>query len=392
MQCSESRTNNPNIFHLVHVVRRYGPVGGMERYVWELTLHLRDLGHSVTVVCERCHVPIPEGISVVELGEVAPRPRWVAAFRFSHRVAIWIEANPSPDRIIHSHERLNSHDITTFHGSIFATVFEKPWWHWVSLRVAMQLFLERRELTTACFIIPNSLYIKHQLEQYYPNIASKLTDPVTPGVTAGLLREFHRVPSDGGVIGFVGEEWKRKGLPLAVAIVKQLQISRPNLQFIVVGPASNSVKFLFSDWQAGYVLKEWDGQVNYSKFDVLIHPAKSEPYGMVISEAMSAKVPVVISNACGSCDDVSPASGSVLPIDASIELWVEALNVQLCRTEQVPEFSRSWLQVAQEYEQLYQSFVSQKCLALADSSLSHPVGLVANLAQSSTHISTSKHN
>lgn len=23
---------------LLHVVRRYGPVGGMERYVWELTL------------------------------------------------------------------------------------------------------------------------------------------------------------------------------------------------------------------------------------------------------------------------------------------------------------------------------------------------------------------
>ena len=39
---------------LIHVVRRYGPVGGMERYVWEVTLQLRDLGHEVLVLCEEC--------------------------------------------------------------------------------------------------------------------------------------------------------------------------------------------------------------------------------------------------------------------------------------------------------------------------------------------------
>lgn len=39
---------------LIHIVRRYGPVGGMERYVWELTLNLRALGHEVLVLCEVC--------------------------------------------------------------------------------------------------------------------------------------------------------------------------------------------------------------------------------------------------------------------------------------------------------------------------------------------------
>ena len=37
---------------ILHVVRRYGPVGGMERYVWELTHELRKLGHEVEVLCE----------------------------------------------------------------------------------------------------------------------------------------------------------------------------------------------------------------------------------------------------------------------------------------------------------------------------------------------------
>ena len=49
---------------ILHVVRRYGPVGGMERYVWELTRELQQLGHQVTVVCERCHAEKPAGIEV----------------------------------------------------------------------------------------------------------------------------------------------------------------------------------------------------------------------------------------------------------------------------------------------------------------------------------------
>lgn len=42
---------SPRKLELLHVVRRYGPVGGMERYVWELTIELQRLGHEVTVVC-----------------------------------------------------------------------------------------------------------------------------------------------------------------------------------------------------------------------------------------------------------------------------------------------------------------------------------------------------
>jgi UDP-glucose:(heptosyl)LPS alpha-1,3-glucosyltransferase len=362
----------------------------MERYVWELTLQLRQLGHRVTVICERCHSNKPVGITVIELGEVAPRPRWIAALRFAHRVEAWLRGNPQPDSIIHSHERIYSHDITTFHGSVFATVKHKAWWHLISLRIPMQLFLEKRELSKPAYIVPNSQYIKQQLALYYPSVANKLTAAVTPGVAVVKARDFRSVPSDGGVVGFVGEEWKRKGLPLAVAIVRQLRLTRPNLEFFVVGPASASVKFLFSDWNSGFVLKEWDGQINYSEFDVLLHPAKSEPYGMVISEAMAARVPVVISDVCGSSVDVTPAAGSILSLDSSLDAWVNALEHQLSRTEPVPQFSRSWQKVAYEYEQVYRSFASQMNFISSDTAETQSVSLVADVVHSSVHISSPK--
>ena len=344
----------PNKLQLLHVVRRYGPVGGMERYVWELTLQLQQLGHHVTVICEHCHVEKPSGITVIELGEIAKRPRWVAAMRFDYRVVRWLMVNPqAAGTIIHSHERISSHHITTFHGPPFATVFEKPWWKRISLRIAMQLFLERRELSTARYIVPNSEFIKQQLKHYYPALVHKLTQPIAPGVTAGVLREPRNVAIDGGVIGFVGKEWQRKGLPFAVAVVKKIRLKRPNLKFIVVGSEVSEVQHLFSDWQGGYDLKGWSNQAHYAEFDVLLHPAKAEPYGMVISEAMATKVPVVISDMCGAAAHVTNDAGAVLSLSESMDAWVDALEHQLSRTNSVPQFEYSWQKVAEQYEKIY---------------------------------------
>ena len=346
--------------NILHVVRRYGPVGGMERYVWELTRELAALGHQVVVVCERCHAEKPQGITVHELGEIAPRPRWLSLLRFGMRVARWLEANPQHDVLIHSHERLNSHHLTTFHGPPFATVFERSFWRLLSVRVWMQLYLERRELDVAHYIVPNSQFIKQQLAHYYPQWAHKLTAPIVPGVVGGVMRTARPVPRDGGVVGFVGKEWQRKGLPFAVAAIKQLRHTRPNLQLCVVGPAATDVQHLFADWQGGYRLMGWSDQAHYAEFDVLLHPAKAEPYGMVISEAMAARVPVVISNVCGAAAHVTPDAGAVLPLAASLETWAGAIEQQLSRSEPVPQFVRGWREVTQEYEEIYRKQFEKK--------------------------------
>ncbi len=335
--------------HLLHIVRRYGPVGGMERYVWELTLHLHKLGHDVTVLCERCHVDKPHGIAVYELGEVAPRPRWLAAMRFDRHVRFWLETNPQKNTIIHSHERVSVHDLTTFHGSLFATVLEKPWWKLISPRIAMQLHLERRELAVAQCIVPNSQRIKQQLAEYYPEYAHKLSRPVIPGVAVEEVRAPREVARDGGVVGFVGTEWKRKGLAQAIQAVARLRASRPNLTFMVIGPKVEEVQHLFADWQGGYELHPWEEHVDFSRLDVLLHPARSEPYGMNIIEAMAAGVPVVVSDACGAAPDILPEAGKILPTDACAEEWAAALDEQLSRSEPVPQFERGWSEVAREY-------------------------------------------
>lgn len=341
---------------IIHIVRRYGPVGGMERYVWETTHELAKLGHQVQVLCETCVAEKPPGIEVHELGTMIYRPRWLYYWRFGRRVEKWLRAHPQPGWLIHSHERVGVHDITTFHGPPFATVRDKPWWKKVSLRVAMQLYMERRELRVAKSIVPNSEIISRQLAHYYPEYAHKLTQPVVPGVLPGVMRTPRDVPADGGIIGFVGREWQRKGLPLAVEIAVQLRRARPNLELWVIGPAEQEVKHLFSDWNGGYRLLGWrSDSAHFQEIDVLLHPAKAEPYGMVITEAMAARVPVVVSDACGAAAQVNAEAGEVMKLNAPVEQWSNAVAKQLDRSEAPSAFVRGWEKVAKEFAAIYAS-------------------------------------
>ena len=340
---------------LLQIVRRYGPVGGMERYVWELTRELAGMGHQVTVLCEVLAADAaPAGVKVVELGSVQPRPRWLAHLRFSRRVSAWVANHPNPERIIHSHERTAVHHVTTFHGPPFASIRKKPLWQRLSLRVAANLWLERRELCgkqVRC-IIPNSPLIAEAINHYYPQIGERLCQPVAPGVGEIPARPARMVEDDGGVIGFVGKEWKRKGLDRAVEIVAELRKQRPKLRFAVAGPKPEEVRHLFDGWPGGYeLLGETDSTPLYAEFDLLLHPARQEPYGMVIAEARAAGVPVLVSDACGIASELDGAS--VLDGEAGLEAWVE--RCQALIGIPVEPLRRGWRQVAEDQVRCYRS-------------------------------------
>jgi len=87
---------------------------------------------------------------------------------------------------------------------------------------------------------------------------------------------------------------------------------------------------LFKGWQGGYHLLGWrTGNAHFAKIDVLLHPAKAEPCGMVISEAIAAQVPVVVSDACGAAAQVTEDAGEVVPLTAPLDKWVRAITINL---------------------------------------------------------------
>ncbi|MDQ6993306.1 MAG: glycosyltransferase family 4 protein [Mariprofundus sp.] len=341
---------------LLYIVRRYGPVGGMERYVWELSRELSAMGHQMTILCEGLETaPAPANIHIVQLGAVRPKPRWLAHLRFSRKVSDWLAAHPDSERIIHSHERTAVHHVTTFHGPPFAAVRDKPLWKRISPRIYANLWLEKRELygPQVKAVVPNSALIARALLHYYPKLSATLVAPVVPGVCLNIPARADRpVPRQGGVIGFIGKEWKRKGLDIAVAIVQKLREQRSELRFVVVGPEPKQIRHLFKEWHGGYqLLGETDSTPLYSSFDLLLHPARQEPYGMVIAEARAAGLPVIISSNCGIANELQKSN--VLNIDADLNHWVEACQNLL--GQKTAPVGHSWHHVAEQQLTCYRS-------------------------------------
>jgi len=344
--------------NILQVTRRFGPVGGMERYVWELTRELATMGHRLQVLCEKdLSTEALAGIEIHTLGAIPPKPRWLSHIRFSRRVHNWLAQHRQADMIIHSHERLQDHHITTFHGPPFAQIYDQPVWKRLSLRVRMNLWLEYRELFAPKVqtVVPNSIRIAEQLKTYYPTVECRLSTPVVPGVVPCPKRASREIAADAGVIGFVGKEWKRKGLKMAIKVVSKLSETRPNLKFMVIGPSRKSIQPLFSTATFDYdLLGETDARELYQQFDLLLHPARQEPYGMVITEALSAGIPVIISDVCGAATEVTRLNGTVLSLTAPPSVWTEAAEHWLTHLTDQIDYSRGWFEVAKEYEKLYE--------------------------------------
>jgi len=340
---------------VLQVVRRYGPVGGMEAYVWELSRALNRLDCRVEILCEEICGEVAEGIRVHTLGTMMRKPRWLAAWRFSGRVSRWVSRHAVAQHIIHSHEATAVHQVTTFHGPPFARVRDGSVFRRLSLRVWASLRLEQREVCAPqvrC-VIPNSVLIRDMLAHYYPCIGSRMGPVIVPGV-----RQFPRVARAADrkpVIGFVGREWKRKGLDIALKVVAELRRRMPELEFYVAGPDPAVIQHLFDDWSGGYRLfGDTALDTFYGQLDLLLHPARMEPFGMVITEAMSAGVPVVLSDQCGARSEVD--ARFVLPLEAPLTQWCEACE-QAMQARHGIHYHRSWQDVAQEHLQVYRELL-----------------------------------
>jgi UDP-glucose:(heptosyl)LPS alpha-1,3-glucosyltransferase len=166
---------------------------------------------------------------------------------------------------------------------------------------------------------------------------------------------------DGGTIGFMGKEWGRKGFALFIQIAKQLQLQRPNLRVLVLGPEEAEVARLCQDYPGEIEFLGWQAsEPFFQQLDLLIHPAASEAYGMVIAEAMACHVPVLVSDACGAAVDVSERHGTVLSLHHSVSQWAQAGDALLRNTQSMTGYLRPWAQVAAEYETQYQAISLKK--------------------------------
>ena len=380
---------------VIHLVRSFRPIGGMEMFVIRLTREQAKLGHRVIVLCNTAVAPNESSadsaaahpaVKIVKFGEARIKPRWLAAILFGRRCERWLDRNilsgghefstTEPDRtgtaddvVIHSHERTWFHDVATFHGQVYRPRGGNKILRILSLRHFMNRLLERLLVSTSQgqVLVAVSEIIRDQLDRQYPGADFSGTPIIAPGTDRVKPAESHRRRSGGAatvrpIIGFAGKEWKRKGLVFALEIFRCFARSHECAEFWVFGSEDPKIRTVVPpELEHRVKIFGWDRTPSkiFDNLDLLLHPARSEPYGMIVTEALARQIPVVTSDHCGAHVEIQPGQGRVLSLSSDAETWAGAIDDSICAGFRGDGFSRPWSGVAEEYDQIYQAVFAQ---------------------------------
>ena len=346
---------------VVQIVKKYGPVGGMEEYVYQLAKELPKLGFQVIVLCEKSSMPSSADVKIHEFG-THRKPHWISHYRFSNKVNHWLSANLNGSRVIHSHERQCMHNITTFHTTPYK-LGKSRITKWLSPRNFFYEKLERRELFGSQIkaVVPVSNLLGTLIKNKYSVSGSIIYPAIHPGVKLSKPDASEKLRNHNGMstIGFIGKEWGRKGLPKVICIWRALRKNIPNLKLRIAGVERVSISHLFKEKDSdvevmGFIRKK---ESFYESIDLLIHPAKFEAFGMVVSEALFMQVPVLCSSECGASEILEPSHGISLPENTGLAQWVAEAHRLLTADINVA-YERNWENVAIDYSGIYVKLLS----------------------------------
>ena len=290
---------------VVHIVRRLGRSGGMERYVWELIHGLTEAGLQVAVICEVLETTPDPAIQVYQV-QVGQRPkRWQQMLSFRHQVSELLASDPIfADAIIHSHERSLRHHVTTFHGPLILSSMVDRIFAGISRRLQAWREMECTEVMSAGvgYVLPVSKWSKKQLRQRYPERDSSQFIVAWPGVHGFVAERSYTPGKDTGRTHrfvFVGKEWRRKGLKRASQIVHTYrEMFQVDASLDIYGTQSSDLPISIRKCPWVFI-HGWKASVPYEQYDALIHPARQEPFGMIVAEARQVGLPVLCSDQVG---------------------------------------------------------------------------------------------
>jgi len=177
--------------------------------------------------------------------------------------------------------------------------------------------------STLSRVMTNSSMCMEEFEEAYPEVASRVHkqvvhNPLSEELLNSLLStkkpSAHRV-----ILGFVGSGWKRKGLDILLQSFARLKPGAFELR--IVGQDRHADSYQRFAVRLGCEENiHWLGPQNrvfenLSEVDVLIHPARYEPYGNVVTEALSQGCFVICSDRVGTKEFISSENGRVVSLD-----------------------------------------------------------------------------
>lgn len=186
-----------------------------------------------------------------------------------------------------------------------------------------------------------------------PNIPAEKFAGLNKQDCRDYVREQFVLPPSAKVVLTIGSAYIRKGVDrVMIALANLPENIKNNTWLIAVGEHETASTFLQDAKKLGVAERSIlaGGRADIAQLmlgaDVLAHPARSELAGIVLMEAMTAGLPVLVTDVCGYAPHVQKADAGIvlqLPFEQS------ALNVALHKMLSAPE--QNWQQNGLRYTQ-----------------------------------------
>ncbi len=209
--------------------------------------------------------------------------------------------------------------------------YQRAWWHKLTGRYR---FFKQCETAvfgalSHCQLLMLSSRDIQTYQRWYQTPASRfhVLSPSIPFLRLAVidhaaaraqLRQEFRLPAHAKVILMVGSAFVRKGLDRAIEALANLPADiKSNTWLLGVGEDEPQAMAAFAKKQgvASRVIIE-DGRADIAELmkgaDMLVHVARSELAGIVIIEALTAGLPVLVSGVCGYAEHVAKAQAGMV--------------------------------------------------------------------------------
>jgi UDP-glucose:(heptosyl)LPS alpha-1,3-glucosyltransferase len=365
--------------------------GGAERYSIALVEHLAGR-HEIHVYAQHIDHHWP-GVTYHTLWTPLIRPRWINQLWFA--VTSWWATRRGFD-VVHSHENTWHGQVQTVHVlPVKYTLFQgrtggRLALRWLKVvtspRLLVYLWLEKVRYVYAKNrrVVATSSSLRNIVEQTFPATAPML-EVLAPGVNAiagmpspqarAAARKSLRLPEQGRCVLFVANDYRKKGLD---ALLKALEQLPSDIYLAVVGNAAHIPQFRSIVESCGLTPRVFflgalkDIEQAYVAADCLAHPTLEDTFAMVVLEAMSHGIPVVVSGEfhCGISSLLRKNVDALILEEPTDHVLMAKLLSQLLSDRSLYEsLSRSgivfstgyvWPRIALMQEQIYESVIAAR--------------------------------
>jgi hypothetical protein len=205
---------------------------------------------------------------------------------------------------------------------------------WLLLRSRRQ----RRDIGRAAVVLALSDAFGRHLAEDYGIDPTRIRIAPNPIDLESFRPQPQGLPTEGSMrVAVVGRISVRKGLELVVELSRRMRDLAGVVHFEIVGAPS-----LWSDYSCllddlDPTMARIDGYLAYDEMkewiptcDLLLQPAKYEPFGLTVGEALACGVPVVVTSEVGAGEHLSEACSIRVP-PCDIEALEEAVREMVAR-------------------------------------------------------------